>query len=417
MPIQDKIKDMTRITSTAELSKLCDFIDKKEQTIHALLPEQDFKKRLLGEYAASKDAALPLHGILVGVKDIFRVNGFPTKAGSRLPASVFEGNQASSIDRLKQAGAIVLGKTVSTEFAYFEPGPTRNPVNPEYTPGGSSSGSAAAVAAGYCQVALGSQTIGSVIRPASFCGILGFKPSFGRIPLDGVIPFSAAADHVGVFTRDIQTMVQACAVLCDNWMLGSPKKAKPVIGVPHENFLQQADTIVLDAFESQIEQYIKAGFSIKRINMLDDIEQINKQHKQMVAREFARVHEQWYSDYGDLYGHHAKELIKEGLGVSNTEYQNAYDGRIPFRDDVLTAMDVNQIDMMASPSTMTPPTLGIDSTGSPIMNLPWTYAGLPTLTIPAGFTDDGLPLGTQLTGKYDKDEDLLGFAAQMIETN
>lgn len=417
MPTQDKLEDMARITSTAQLSELCDFIDKKEQSIHALLPEENFKKRLLGEYAASKDAALPLHGILVGVKDIFRVNGFATKAGSSLPASVFEGRQASSIDRLKQAGAIVLGKTVSTEFAYFEPGPTRNPVNPEYTPGGSSSGSAAAVATGYCPVALGSQTIGSVIRPASFCGILGFKPSFGRIPLDGVIPFSAAADHVGVFTRDIQTMVQACAVVCDNWMPGSLKKTKPVIGIPHEKYLQQADTIVLAAFESQLEKYIKAGFSIKRINMLNDIEQINKRHKQMIACEFARIHKQWYSEYGNLYGHHSKELIKEGLGVSNTEYKNAYNGRIPFRDDVLTAMDVHQIDLMASPSTVTPPTLGIDSTGSPIMNLPWTYAGLPTLTIPSGFTENGLPLGIQITGRYDKDEDLLGFTAQMIETN
>ena len=416
MPIQDKLDDMDRITSKAQLSDLCDVINKKEQTIHALLPEKDLKKRLLAEYTTSKDEALLLHGILVGVKDIIRVNGFPTKAGSKLPSSVFKGRQASLIDRLKKAGAMVLGKTVSTEFAYFEPGPTRNPVNPEYTPGGSSSGSAAAVAAGYCQVALGSQTIGSIIRPASFCGILGFKPSFGRIPLDGVIPFSAAADHVGIFSRDIQTLVQVCEILCDNWIADNLKETKFVIGVPHEKYLQQADKIVLTAFESQIEKYIKKDFLIKPVHILNDIDHINARHKKMVAYEFARVHEHWYSDYGHLYSLHSKELIKQGLSVSDKDYKTAYKGRFTFRNEVLTAMDVNQIDLIASPSTATPPTLGIKSTGSPIMNLPWTYAGLPTLTIPSGFTAAGLPLGTQLTGKYNKDEGLLVFADEMIKT-
>ncbi len=139
----------------------------------------------------------PLFGIPIGIKDIFHVNGFSTHAGSRLPPKQLMGEEAKCVSDLKKAGALILGKTVTTEFAYFEPGPTMNPHNPNHTPGGSSSGSAAAVAAGLCPLALGSQTIGSIIRPASFCGVVGYKPSYDRISRDGVIPVSPSLDHIG----------------------------------------------------------------------------------------------------------------------------------------------------------------------------------------------------------------------------
>jgi len=153
----------------------------------------------------------------VGIKDIFHVDGFVTRAGTRVPPERFAGPEAASVALLREAGALIAGKTVTTEFAYFEPGPTRNPHNPAHTPGGSSSGSAAAVAAGLCQLALGTQTIGSVIRPAAFCGVVGFKPSFGRIPTSGLVYFSRTIDHVGLFTQDLDGMELAASVLCRDW--------------------------------------------------------------------------------------------------------------------------------------------------------------------------------------------------------
>src|SRR5829696_5515836 len=158
-----------------------------------------------------------LFGALIGVKDIFHVEGFPTQAGSRLPADVFQGREALSVSRLLEAGALLFGKTVTTEFAYFSPGPTRNPHNPEHTPGGSSSGSAAAVAAGFCHLALGTQTIGSVIRPAAFCGVVGYKPSHTQVSTDGMVHLAPSVDEVGWFTRDVESAINAARVLYRDW--------------------------------------------------------------------------------------------------------------------------------------------------------------------------------------------------------
>src|SRR5829696_7702500 len=183
----------------------------REPAILALLPEENRFARLKTE---ADTLALgypdlvnrpPLFGAFVGVKDIFHVEGFTTQAGSALPSELFQGEEAESVTRLKDAGALIFGKTVTTEFAYFSAGPTRNPHNVAHTPGGSSSGSAAAVAAGFCQLALGTQTIGSIIRPASFCGVVGLKPTYERISRAGVIPLSPSLDHIGFFTPDIET--------------------------------------------------------------------------------------------------------------------------------------------------------------------------------------------------------------------
>src|SRR5690606_4480690 len=196
--------------------KLIDFIeqvlkrlDDIDPQIQAFLPEEGRRERLLREAEALQARypqpaeRPPLYGVPVGVKDIFRVDGLPTRAGSNLPPELFDGPEAWCVSALKGNGALVLGKTVTTEFAYFEPGPTRNPHHPAHTPGGSSSGSAAAVAAGMCPLGIGSQTIGSVIRPAAFCGIIGYKPSYGRIDPEGVIHCAPSLDHVGLFAQDV----------------------------------------------------------------------------------------------------------------------------------------------------------------------------------------------------------------------
>src|SRR5215213_7607826 len=191
----------------------------QEPSILAFLPEEERFTRLYDE-AEALVLSYPdlikrplLFGALVGVKDIFHVDGFTTQAGSRLPADALEGKEAQSVSRLMNAGALIFGKTVTTEFAYFSPGPTRNPHHLEHTPGGSSSGSAAAVAAGFCHLALGTQTIGSIIRPASFCGVVGLKPTYERISREGVIPLSPSLDHVGFFASDAETAINAARAL------------------------------------------------------------------------------------------------------------------------------------------------------------------------------------------------------------
>src|ERR1041385_2018446 len=205
------------------IDQTCQRVETLDSQIQALLPEPDRNARLRREALALQarypDPANrpPLYGILVGVKDIYNVDGFLTKAGSQVPPDLLTGAQAWCVTALKNQGALILGKTVTAEFAFIDPGPTRNPHNLEYTPGGSSSGSAAAVAAGFCSLAFGTQTIGSTIRPAVYCGIVGFKPSYGRIPMDGIIHFSETLDHVGLFTQDVAGMVLAASILCRDW--------------------------------------------------------------------------------------------------------------------------------------------------------------------------------------------------------
>src|SRR6185436_18009180 len=148
------------------------------------------------------------------------------------PSDLLQGEEAKSVTRLKEAGALIFGKTVTTEFAYFSPGPTRNPHNPEHTPGGSSSGSAAAVAAGFCHLALGTQTIGSIIRPASFCGVVGLKPTYDRISRDGVIPLSPSLDHIGLFTPDVDSAIDAARSLYRDWDEPNEVLRKPILGIP-----------------------------------------------------------------------------------------------------------------------------------------------------------------------------------------
>ena len=203
----------------------CDRIDELDPEIHAFLPEPDRRARL-------RAAGVERPTFLVAVKDIFRVDGFETRAGSALPAREFEGEEAACVTRLLDAGALVLGKTHTTEFAMLDPGPTRNPRNLAHTPGGSSSGSVAAIAAGMATLAIGSQTTGSVIRPAAYCGVVGFKPSFDRIPTAGMLHCSPSVDHVGLFTADVAAMESAAAVLLDGWRGEVRPGGKPVLGVP-----------------------------------------------------------------------------------------------------------------------------------------------------------------------------------------
>ena len=393
-----------------------------EPEISALVPEESRWERLDEEAAALAshydDPAdrPPLYGTPIGVKDIFHVDGLLTRAGSTLPPEALTGAEAAVVSSLRDAGALVFGKTVTTEFAHFDPGPTRNPHDLERTPGGSSSGSAAAVAAGLCPAALGSQTIGSVIRPAAFCGIVGFKPSFGRISTDGVIPLSTSVDHVGFFTQDTAGASLIASVLCENWRQLPAPTGRPTLGVPDGPYLEQASAVAIDAFESQLDQLESSGYELVRLSTLTDIEAINERHKRLVAADAALAHDDWYREYGDRYAEETRDLIETGKATTVEAIVESRRSRHELRSRFTELMDHHGIDLWIAPAAPGPAPEGIDTTGDPVMNLPWTHAGLPTITVPAGQTAENLPLGVQCAGRFGSDEDVVRWSHELADT-
>jgi len=374
---------------------LVDRAEAVEPTVGALLAEPDRRDRLTAAAAALRDRhpdpndRPPLYGVPVGVKDILHVDGFPTRAGSSLPISELTGAEAGVVSALREAGALILGKTVTTEFAYFEPGPTRNPHDPGRTPGGSSSGSAAAVAAGETPLALGSQTVGSVLRPAAFCGVVGLKPSYGRVPIDGVLPLAESVDHVGAFTRDVADVRTAAPVLYETWEpVEDP--GRPVLGVPDEAYLDQASGAGRERFDAQVDA-------------LD--ERVND----LVAAEAALAHAEWFREYGDQYAEATAELIRDGHSVSVEGLAVARAGRRELRARLADAMADEGIDVWLSPAAPGPAPEGIGDTGDPVMNLPWTHAGVPAVSLPGGRAE-GLPVGLQCAAAFGDDERLLAWA-------
>jgi Asp-tRNA(Asn)/Glu-tRNA(Gln) amidotransferase A subunit family amidase len=404
---------------SAYIQEVCDYIGATEPLLQALLPESNRRARLLAEAVAltarfpEPEQRPPLYGILLGVKDIFHVTEFETHAGSLLPPSLFEGPEASCVTKLRQAGALILGKTVTTEFAFFEPGPTHNPHNLKHTPGGSSSGSAAAVAAGYCQLALGTQTIGSIIRPAAFCGVIGFKPSYGRVASDGVIPCASSVDTVGFFTQDVAGIALTASLLCENWRhISGPAREGhlPVLGVPDGPYLAQITAEGLQAFAAQLACLEKAGYAIRHVPVMDNIEAINERHYMLVGAEMAQVHASWFADYQSLYRPQTVAMIQRGQSVPASALEIARRSRSELRATLEAAMQQHGIDAWVCPAALGPAPEGLASTGSPLPHLPWTHAGLPAITLPAGYATNRLPLGLQVVAPFMADESLLAYA-------
>jgi Asp-tRNA(Asn)/Glu-tRNA(Gln) amidotransferase A subunit family amidase len=391
----------------------------REPTLHALLPEPGRFERLRREAAALgaryPDPATrpPLFGALIAVKDIFHVEGFVTRAGSKLPESLLQGPQAASVTLLKQAGALILGKAVPTEFAFFGPGPTTNPRDPARTPGGSSSGSAAAVAAGYAPLALGTQTIGSILRPASFCGVYGYKPTYERVSRAGVIPLSRSYDHVGLLAADLTVLERALRALIPDWSLDPAAwgASRPSLGIPEGHYLRRCGTDMEVRFRNAITRLVRAGYSVRSVPMFPDFEAIRDRQYALTAFECAEVHAAWYDAHRNLYHPKTAELIERGRTVPASIADVARDARLTLRDEIARVMRVERIDVWLSPPAIGAATRGLASTGDPVMNLPWTQAGLPVLGLPMDEDDDGMPLGLQLTGGFGADEALLGWAA------
>ncbi len=403
------------------ISSLQSLFDSREPEVSAFIPEPNRFDRLLkdAEELVRKYPDVnnrpPLFGMTVGVKDIFHVQGFTTQAGSKLPTEELQGDEAASVTQLKKAGALIMGKTVTTEFAYFTPGPTRNPHNPNHTPGGSSSGSAAAIGAGMCNATLGTQTIGSVIRPAAFCGAVGFKPTYERISRAGVIPLSPTFDHVGVFANDVDTARRVASLLIGDWGLETTTR-KPTLGIPEGKYLTNASNYALTCFDNLCSVLASAGYEIRRVQIMDDFDEIKSRHDAIMSYDASQVHKDWFAKHESLYSSKFSDLIKRGQTVSNSpvsSLQSLLSARDTFRIQITQTMIDHNIDLWLCPPAIGPAPNGLAATGDPVMCLPWTQIGFPAINIPTTKNEDNLPMGLQLVGKWNSDESLFAWAEEI----
>jgi len=425
MTLLQTIEDLRsgKIDPLETVDAFCDCIESREPQILSIVPGTFDRQRVRKEVETllrafpDPDARPALFGLPVGIKDIIRVDGFPTRCGSALPGKLFEGPEADCIQRLKRAGAVIMAKTVTTEFAFNEPGPTRNPYNLDHTPGGSSSGSAAGVACGFFPLALGSQTVGSVIRPAAFCGIVGFKPSCGRISIDGVIPYSVTVDHVGIFCKDPSGIDRVMSVMVDDWQAYTGKRLgrDSILGIPEGPYMDRLASNGRAFFERQAEQLTRAGYRVRRVPAFSDFNTLEQDHRHLIAAEMARYHEPWFENHRSLYRPRTREQIAFGLTIGDAEIEALRVKRLQFRDALESQMAAEGIDFWICPPATDHAPKGLESTGNAVMNLPWTSAGVPVITLPAGLDGEKLPQGVQIAGRFMEDEKLVSMAKDMFE--
>ncbi len=391
-------------------------IERHESTVSAFVPGTLNLDSVRGWKPGSRESSPTptFAGAPVAIKEIIAVDGMPRRAGSLLPPEAFDPTEASIVRRLRAIGCVPFAHSVSTEFAYFYPGPTRNPHNIEHSPGGSSSGSAAAVAAGMCPLAVGTQTIGSVIRPASFCGIVGYKPSFGALPRDGVHPVSRTVDHLGFFTQDLAGMASLARAL---GLVGRPIDSSGALDVRlcTGPYPEQASPAIRDLVGAVSQNLETDGRSVVTEPTFANIEEIDADHKRIMARDFYHAHSALYKSYGAQYRKHSREFFDEGAAVDVSAYEASLDAREReiARFDQLSN-DGRRPVVWISPAAPGAAPHGIESTGSPLLNLPWTYVGAPVVTVPVGSDSvSGLPLGIQIAAPRGRD-DLVFAAAQII---
>jgi Asp-tRNA(Asn)/Glu-tRNA(Gln) amidotransferase A subunit family amidase len=349
----------------------------------------------------------PLHGVPIGVKDIFDVAGMPTTGGAKSFAHTRPSADAASVARIRAAGAIVLGKTVTTEFAYRDPAPTRNPWNHGHTPGGSSAGSAAAVAARMAPLALGSQTVGSVLRPAAYCGVVGFKGTHGLVPVSGVIPLAWSLDHVGVLTRSVGDAALAMSVLAGRDLEPSAVSAPRLALAPE--LLGRASREVTAHIEAVADAFARAGATVSKVELPASFHVLAAAGLTVLEAEAAAYHEPWFGKHADQYGSEMRCLIEAGLRVPATAYVSANRARLAFRGEVTPLLAAH--DALLCPTAPAPAPAGLGSTGDGSLCSPWSNAGVPAITLPSGIASSGLPHAIQLVQAAGASSRLLGVAA------
>lgn len=382
-------------------------IEENDCAVRAFISEDDRLGRLTHDDIGDG----PLAGIPVGIKDLYGVAGLPTHAGSRLPAELFESDESTVVTDLRAGGAIIAGKTAMDEFAYCEPPTTRNPRDLRRTPGGSSGGSAAAVAAGMCQLAVGSQTLQSIIVPAAYCGVVGYKPTYERIRFDGV-PLSPAFDTVGLLADSIKLLARAAAQVIPGWesTVASPW---PRLGVPPLWGFRRLHTQGWAAFERHTMILTSLGFELReaRLPWNDDMQLWADRIGDLLRGEMAVVHSSWYAQYGGLYRPRTAAAVERGKAVNTERISECRQAQDTLRGMLRDLTEEAEIDCWICPAIGTVAPVGYENTGDSWLTSFWSYAGWPQLTIPIFDGPDELPLGLQLISPAGTDEQLLAYAA------
>lgn len=381
--------------------------------------------RAADELRKTGAAVGPLHGVPVGIKDIFDTEDMPTEDGTALHAGRTPERDAAAVALLRAAGAVIMGKTVTTELAGYTPGKTRNPHDPERTPGGSSSGSAAAVSCGMVPLAIGSQTNGSVIRPAAYCGVYGFKPTHGLISRYGALKLSRSLDHVGVFARSVEDVALVCEELA-GWDERDPDtrvRARipftqiaaeeppmpPRLAFVRTPIWDEAEPETQEAFAELVEHL---GGHVDEFVLPDGAREAWRWHRTIMESEMAASLATEYERGRDLLSEPLRRQLEQGRGHSAFDYQQAL-ARIPQVAQGLAPL-FERYDAILTPAASGAAPLGLQSTGSPQFCTLWTLVGMPALNVPIMQAGSGLPLGVQLVGPRGDDARLLRLARWLV---
>jgi Asp-tRNA(Asn)/Glu-tRNA(Gln) amidotransferase A subunit family amidase len=379
----------------------------------------------LDEHRAHGRALGPLHGLPIGVKDIFDTSDMPTELGSPLWAGRTPRRDAAAVARLRAAGAVIMGKTITTEYAYFHPGKTRNPHDRERTPGGSSSGSAAAVAAFMVPGAIGSQTNGSVIRPAAFCGVVGFKPTHGLIPRSGALMLSRTLDHVGVMARTVEdaallaeTMVGFDEEDPDTRPLARPPFAAVAASEPplpprfafvKSPAWEHAEDVTREAFAELVDVL---GEQASEVELGGSFRRALDFHRTVMSVEMAHNLHRDYEQGRDQLSEPLRKLIEQGRSYTAVDYAAAVAGIAPLNASLDPVFD--EYDAILTPAAPGEAPKGL-ATGNPVFCTIWTYLGAPAVTLPLLRSEAGLPIGVQLVGRRSNDARLLRTARWLVK--
>ena len=368
-----------------------------------------------------------LECVPVGMKDIYFREGFPTTAGSKIYAEFIPNYDATTVTLLKRAGALMMGNTVTTEFACSDPSPTINPWNSLHTPGGSSSGSAVAVSSMMCPLAFGSQTVGSVLRPASYNGVVGFKPTFGRVSRYGVIPVSWSLDTVGWMTRsvaDAALVLQVVAgrdqndpvssnvpINCDGQSRDEDSSIK--VGLVRGYFDVNSDRETRGHINFVAKMIENMGYTVDELDTPESLEHHLQDQQLIMSVEAATFHQKLFKERESDYQPKLRKLLADGLNVNAIDYSRAQERRRKFIFDMENF--ARKADVLLMPSTPTPALADLTNTGDPKFQGPWTSCGFPAISIPSGVSASGLPFGIQLVAPLFKERLLLRVAG-LIES-
>lgn len=366
-----------------------------------------------GARAAAKAAtAGPLAGVTFGVKDVIDTADLPTGYGSALYVGTRPRWDAPCVALTRRMGGVVMGKTVSTEFAMSSPNQTRNPHNPAHTPGGSSSGSCAAVAAGMVQVAFGTQTAGSIVRPASYCGVVGYKPSFGTLNRAGVKPLSDSLDHLGLITRDVRDAAFAVAALAEKPELAQGRTNGALrVGMFRTSRWAQAEPATSEALARAARAVEAAGGSVREIEVPEEFEGLYALFDAVMGFETPRTLAYEYGVLGDRIA----PLTRAFLDTLSKATRADYDAALAvLRDrEAIAARLIGDCDILLTPAAPGEAPRGLGATGDPVFNKVWTLLHVPALSVPAGTGPNGLPVGVQVIGRLGADAQTLAAAATL----